>query len=137
MAIEDGEKFRNQDFDFYQGNSIPPEIEPVPPRSFPPMVATYVARQSWHYPLYFEDLSAERYGHHFGCIQPVVSYGKFMFDLAMLPYNMCLDPPCTVQYDLGLYRPGDEVPHLIYIPRWDCKAALFEVGVWTGLMFTP
>jgi hypothetical protein len=29
------------------------------------------------------------------------------------------------------------VPHLIYLPRWDCKAALFQVGVWTGLMFTP
>ena len=55
----------------------------------------------------------------------------------MLPYNVCLDPPYSIQYDLGLYRPGDEVPHLIYLPRWDCKAALFEAGVWTGLMFTP
>lgn len=137
MALVRGEEFRKQQFDFYQGDSAPPVIEEMSPRSFPPMVATYVARQSWHYPLYFEDLSAERYGHHFGCVQPIVSYGKFFADLAMLPYNVCLDPPYTIQYDLGLYRPGDEVPHLIYLPRWDCKAALFEAGVWTGLMFTP
>ena len=137
LAMLRGEEFRKQEFDFYQGDPTPPAVEQAPSRSFPPMVATYVARQSWHYPLYFEDLSAERYGHHFGCVQPIVSYGKFFVDLAMLPYNVCLDPPYSIQYDLGLYRPGDEVPHLIYLPRWDCKAALFEAGVWTGLMFTP
>jgi hypothetical protein len=106
-------------------------------RDFPPMVANYVARQTWHYPLYFEDISLERYGHHHGCFQPLVSYGKFMADLVLLPYNACLEPPCTVLYDMGMYRPGDEVPHLIYLPRPDCKAALFELGVWTGLMFLP
>jgi hypothetical protein len=137
LAMQRGEEFRKQEFDFYQGDATPPIMEETPKRSFPPMVATYVARQSWHYPLYFEDLAAERYGHHFGCVQPIVSYGKFIVDLAMLPYNVCLDPPYSIQYDLGLYRPGDEVPHLIYLPRWDCKAALFEAGVWTGLMFTP
>ena len=136
-ALKHGMEFRKQQFDIYPGESSPPTIQEMPTRAFPPMLATYVARQSWHYPLYFEDISAERYGHHFGCVQPFVSYGKFLADLAMLPYNICLDPPCTLQYDLGLYRPGDDVPHLIYLPRWDCKAAAFEAGVWTGIMFTP
>lgn len=137
LALQRGEEFRNQQLDFYQGDSTPPVLAEMPKRSFPPMVATYVARQSWHYPVYFEDLSAERYGLHHGCFQPIVSYGKFLADIALLPYNVCLDPPHSLQYDLGLYRPGDDVPHLIYLPRWDCKAALFEAGVWTGLMFTP
>ena len=136
-ALARGEEFRNQQFDQYPGDSVPLAVGAAMSRDFPPMVATYVARETWHYPLYFEDISLERYGLNHGCVQPIVSYGKFLADLALLPYNVCLDPPCTVQFDLGMYRPGDDVPHLIYLPRPDCKAALFEAAVWTGLMFTP
>jgi hypothetical protein len=136
-ALERGEEFRNQQFDILPGETTPRVQEDMPKREFPAMVSTYVARVNWHYPVYFEDMPLERYGHHHGCLQPVVSYGKFLADLVMLPYNMCLEPPCTIQYDLGLYRPGDCVPHLIYLPRPDCKAALFEAAVWTALMFVP
>jgi hypothetical protein len=137
LALERGEEFRTQQFDFYPGESYAPPAEPMPERAFAPMVAYYAARESWHYPLYFEDLSLERYGHDFGCVQPLASYSKFLTDLALVPYNMCLDPPLCVQYDLGLYRPGDDVPHLIYLPRPDLKAALFEIAVWTGLAYIP
>ncbi len=138
VAVERGEEFRKQRFDFYPGESHPPgELLELPTRDFPPMFATYVARVNWHYPVYFEDISLERYGHHFGCLQPAVSTGKFFIDLAMLPYNMYLDPPCEMQYTHGLYRPGDCVPHLIYLPRPDLHAALFAAGVWTGLLYLP
>jgi hypothetical protein len=136
-ALERGEEFRNQQFDILPGETIPRIQADMPKRDFPPMVANYVARLTWHYPVYFQDIALERYGHHHGCLQPFVSYGKFLADLAMLPYSVCLEPPCCIQYDLGLYRPGDDVPHLIYLPRPDCKAALFEAAVWTGLMFFP
>jgi hypothetical protein len=136
-ALERGEQFRRQEFDILPGDTPPRIPQEITTRNFPPMVVTYVARQSWHYPVYFEDMALERYGHHHGCLQPLVSYGKFLADLALLPYNVCLDSPCCIQYDLGLYRPGDDVPHLIYLPRPDCKAALFEAAVWTGLMLTP
>jgi len=136
MALKRGAEFRNQEFDLYPGDSQPQVVE-LSPREFPPTVYHYAAREIWHYPLYFGDLSAERYGHHFGCIQPVISYGKFVADLVMLPYNLCLDSPYSIQYDHGLYRPGDCVPHLIYLPRWDRRAAFFQAAVWTGLFYTP
>jgi hypothetical protein len=136
-ALQRSEEFRKQQFDVLPGESIPRIAQEMPKRDFPPMTATYVARQTWHYPLYFEDISLERYGLHHGCLQPFVSYGKFIADLVLLPYNMTLEPPCCVQYDFGMYRPGDDAPHLIYLPRPDCKAAIVEALVWTGLFFTP
>jgi hypothetical protein len=137
LAQERTQEFRKQQFDFYPGDTYPTEIDPVELRAFPPMVASYAARETWHYPDYFQDLPLERYGHTFGCVQPIVSYGKFLADLALLPYKVWLDPPCEPQYTMGLYRPGDCVPHLIYLPRPDCHAALFELGIWTGLAFLP
>jgi hypothetical protein len=137
LAKKHSEEFRAQEFDFYPGESYAPPAEPLPERAVAPIVAYYAARESWHYPLYFDDLALERYGHHFGCVQPLVSYGKFFTDLALLPYNMYLDPPWCVQYDLGLYRPGDDAPRLIYLPRPDLHAAIFEIAVWTGLAYMP
>jgi predicted metal-dependent hydrolase len=137
LAAERGEEFRKQEFEFHPGEAYPPPEEPLPPRPHQPIFAWYVARETWHYPDYFEDLALERYGHSFGCVQPAVSYVKFLADLALLPYNAWLNPPCARQYDLGLYRPGDCAPRLIYLPEWDPHAALFEVAVWWALLSIP
>ncbi len=137
LALVHGEEFRMQKFNFYPAESRTPTLEAVPDRAFAPLVATYAARESWHYPLYFEDIALERYGHNFGCAQPFVSYGKFLTDLVLLPYNMTLDHPTSMQYDHGLFRPGDDVPHLIYLPRPDAKAALVETVVLIGLAYFP
>ena len=42
--------------------------------------------------------------------------------IALLPYNLIMDPPWEAEYDLGYYRPGDRVPtDITYLP-------LFGVG---------
>jgi hypothetical protein len=33
-----------------------------------------------------------------------------MLQIAALPYNLIMDPPWEAQYDLGYYRPGDNIP---------------------------
>jgi hypothetical protein len=137
LALDRGDEFRNQRFDFYPGQANPPAVSPATPRFFPAMEASYVARETWRYPTYFEDLNLERYGNSFGIVQPAVSYGKFLADLAFLPYKVWLDRPYERQYTLGLCRPGDDVPHLIYLPEPNLGAAAFEAAVWTGLIFFP
>ncbi|MBI3464256.1 MAG: hypothetical protein HY000_14550 [Planctomycetes bacterium] len=137
LALERGKQFREQRFEFFPSQAYPTEIEPAQPRAFPPMQATYVAREEWHYPAYFEDINLERYGNRVPVAQPFLSYGKFLADLAFLPYKVWLDRPYERQYTLGLYRPGDEVPYMIYLPEPNLKAAAFEAGVWTGLIFFP
>jgi hypothetical protein len=72
------------------------------------------ASAACHRPLYFEDVNLERYGHNFGCVQPVISAGKFFGTLPLLPYLMFVEPQhccadCT--YTLGHYRPGTGAPH--------------------------
>jgi hypothetical protein len=90
-------------------------------------------------PLYFQDAALERYGHSveqfFGpagryftypvddptqstqrnqILQPVFSAGLFAFQIAALPYNLIVDPPWEAEYDLGYYRPGDQIPTDVY-----------------------
>src|SRR5262249_11267063 len=42
------------------------------------------------------------------------SIGLFAAQVALLPYNMFMDPPWEAEYDLGYYRPGDKVPTDVY-----------------------
>ncbi len=137
LALSRAKEFKEQSFEFYPNEPFPPAVEDMPPRVFPPMVATYAARVTWHYPAYFEDRKLERYGQHFGVFQPVVSYGKFLADLALVPYNMYLDPPYEIEYTLGLYRPGDCVPKLLYVPEPNLGAAAFEAAVIYGFLQLP
>ena len=60
-------------------------------------------------PLYFQDVSLERYGHQRCgyCAQTVRSGLKFYSDIIKLPLRMCADPPCQTVYALGYARPGD------------------------------
>ena len=60
-------------------------------------------------PLYFQDVSLERYGHQRCgyCGQTVRSGLKFYSDIIKLPLRMCADPPCQTVYALGYARPGD------------------------------
>lgn len=86
-------------------------------------------------PLYFEDASLERYGHTHGCLQPLVSLGKFSAQLVGLPYQMALHPIHERRYALGWYRPGECAPHKYYLPPWNTKAAITAGAAYTGLIF--
>jgi hypothetical protein len=106
------------------------------PRVFADTVFAWHPSNFHHYPLYFEDVALERYGHTYHpLVQPFVSIGRFSGQLVMLPYQMTLDPINKEVYALGYYRPGDCAPKLRYQVPWNGKAAAVEVGVLTGLFF--
>jgi hypothetical protein len=104
------------------------------PRSF--ACSTFLWRSSClcHKPLYFEDVSLERYGHTWGpFLQPVLSGAHFFLTVPTLPYKMGLTPPDECIYSLGYYRPGSCAPYYIDPLPLSTRAALFEMGAAVGL----
>lgn len=96
----------------------------------------WMASNLHHNPLYFEDVSLERYGHTYPYgLQPFVSLSKFSCQVVGLPYQMALNPAWCDEYALGYYRPGDCAPKLRYRIPWDKKAVCTAAGVYTGLVF--
>jgi hypothetical protein len=118
---------------------VPEEFVPLPPRNWSPDRKYFTAAATCHLPLYFQDAALERYGHSteqfFGplgrymtypvddprqsnqrnqIVQPIFSIGLFAAQIALLPYNLIMDPPWEAEYDLGYYRPGDIVPTDVY-----------------------
>ncbi len=107
----------------------------------------YVARESgakvlqwaptnlYHYPLYFEDPSLERYGHAYHpLVQPFASYGRFATQLVGLPYQMALHPVNSKQYTLGYYRPGECAPKKHYQIPFNEEATIVEVATIIGFI---
>ncbi len=114
---------------------VPEDWVPLPPRTWVAQRKYWAAAATCHLPLYFQDPVLERYGHSVEqfvgpigryltyplddptqstqrnqIIQPFFSVGLFAFQIAALPYNLIMDPPWEAQYDLGYYRPGDNIP---------------------------
>ena len=112
-----------------------PDREYVP-RNFAFTYYAWEPTNLYHYPIYFEDVPLERYGHtrHY-LIQPVFSGVKFAVQFLGIPYQMTLCPPLMKQYSLGYYRPGEFVPCKYYQIPWNAEAALVEAGVITGAYF--
>jgi hypothetical protein len=122
--------------------AVPEEFTPLPPRQWDPNRKYWAAAATCHMPLYFQDAALERYGQgveqalgpagrYFSyplddprqsnqrnqLLQPLFSAGLFIGQLAVLPYNMIMDPPWEAEYDLGYHRPGDRVPaDTYYLP---------------------
>ncbi|MGE5195360.1 MAG: hypothetical protein ACM3U2_22935 [Deltaproteobacteria bacterium] len=113
---------------------------PFIPRDFAHIHYCWEPTNMYHYPIYFEDVPLERYGHtrHY-LIQPFFSGAKFAVQLLGLPYQMTLDPVCSRQYSLGYYRPGECAPYKYYQIPLNAEAALVEAGVITGgyFLFAP
>ncbi|MFO0950503.1 MAG: hypothetical protein U0835_05000 [Isosphaeraceae bacterium] len=118
---------------------VPEEFVPLPKRDWNANRKYWAAAATCHLPLYFQDASLERYGYsleqRFGplgkymsiplddpkqskqrnqIVQPFFSAGLFAAQIALLPYNLIMDPPWEAEYDLGYYRPGDRVPTDVY-----------------------
>jgi hypothetical protein len=110
---------------------------PGEPRSTgEPILYQWQASNLYHYPLYFEDPSLERYGHtHENYLQPVVSVARFGVQLVGLPYQMTIDPVWKRRYTLGWYRPGECAPKQYEQIPWNTKAAINQAAVTTGLWF--
>ncbi|GAC1465993.1 MAG: hypothetical protein NVSMB9_06100 [Isosphaeraceae bacterium] len=118
---------------------VPEEFVPLPKREWNPNRKYWAAAATCHLPLYFQDATLERYGYSFEqrlgptgrflsypldsprqskqrnqLAQPFFSAGLFAAQIALLPYNLIMDPPWEAEYDLGYYRPGDRVPTDVY-----------------------
>ena len=105
-------------------------------RVFAPTTYAWAASNLSYNPLYFEDADLERYGHLYPeWVQPFASGGLFAVQVAALPYQMAIDPPCACVTPLGFHRPGDCVPTQKKAIPWNPRAAVKAAGVYTGLIF--
>jgi hypothetical protein len=87
-------------------------------------------------PLYFEDVTLERYGQeHHPLVQPFVSVGKFGGQLFGLPYQWVMHPPLEEVSPLGYYRPGEPAPEFLYQVPLNGEAALTTGAFYTGMIF--
>jgi division protein CdvB (Snf7/Vps24/ESCRT-III family) len=129
-AISRAEEFRQQQFDVYPVLRVWPEELPPAARQWAPMQAGYVARVNWYFPVYFDDINAERYGYHFGILQPFVSTARFYGDVLLWPYRAWLTPPWQPLSTEGLFRPGDDVPPALWLPPFDPFALAAAAGWW-------
>jgi len=118
---------------------VPEDWVPLAPRNWSPQRKYWAAAATCHLPLYFQDPVLERYGHSVEqfvgplgqyltypvddptqstqrnqILQPFFSAGLFGLQIVAWPYNLIMDPPWEAQYDLGYYRPGDNIPTDIY-----------------------
>lgn len=104
------------------------------PRQASPTVYQWAPTNFYHYPLYFEDPSLERYGHTYHpVVQPFASTGRFATQLVGLPYQMALHPIHSKQYALGYYRPGEYAPKKHYQIPFNEEATVVEVATIVGL----
>lgn len=108
--------------------------EEYQPRQASPTVYQWAPTNFYHYPLYFEDPSLERYGHTYHpVVQPFASTGLFATQLVGLPYQMALHPIHSKQYALGYYRPGEYAPKKHYQIPFNEEATVVEVATIVGL----
>jgi hypothetical protein len=124
--------------------AVPEDFVPIDQRRWSPTRKYWAAAATCHTPLYFQDAVLERYGQgveqalgpHWGrffsyplddpresvqrnqVLQPFYSTGKLALQIVAWPYNLIMDPPWESHYDLGYYRPGDQIPpDMTYLPH--------------------
>lgn len=104
---------------------------PFEDRRFSPMVSVFRGPNVHYHPLYFEQLSLERYGHHLGNpFQPIIAHGLFYADFMLLPYSLGKQPPWKCHNNEGLATPGDVVlPFRAYFPIWDREGVGLQTAV--------
>lgn len=117
--------------------SVNTDDDPITRSVHTPLLLQWQPSNLWYHPLYFEDAPLERYGHTYSPLicQTVVSTGRFVGQTVMFPYNATLRSPCSREYPLGYYRPGECAPHLKYCLPWNKEAAVHEALAVVGLVF--
>jgi hypothetical protein len=108
--------------------------DPYPGRHWPPMPEYAEPSYVCYGRLLFEQKSTERYGWDLGIIQPVVSTGAFLADMAILPYQIAMSPCRCYECSAGQCLPGDPVPYLIYPIELSATGGIAEAGVVLGLL---
>lgn len=102
-------------------------------RNWDKQTFSWKASELQHYPVYFEDLALERYGHSMGLLQPAWSAGIFFGQLLTFPYDLGSRPPFKEIYEIGHPRPGEETPRLLYQIPFNVGGGLSAAAAWTLL----
>ena len=103
-------------------------------RAIPEYFFQWTASGLTHNPLYFEDVSLERYGHT-RLFQPVFSGIHFYANVFALPYKIGVDGPRECIYTLGYKRPGRCVKPVRECAPLSLKGAVLQAGAATGVVF--
>ncbi len=100
-------------------------------------LALWAAPKFYHKPLYFEEPNLERYGQHVGgpLFQSTVSAAHFFGRIPLLPYMIGKDSPCSCDYTLGRYRPGNCNPTSIGLPELSYRGLFYQGLFTTGAAF--
>ncbi|WP_145255999.1 hypothetical protein [Planctomycetes bacterium Pan216] len=109
---------------------------PFEARQFAPTASIFKGPNVHYHPLYFEQVSLERWGQNYGnLVQPAIAQGKFWLDLIFVPYSIGKNPPWTCQTGNGQPMPGDIVlPYRILPPYPDPGGIALECAT-MGLIF--
>ncbi|MFO0949014.1 MAG: hypothetical protein U1D30_24405 [Planctomycetota bacterium] len=100
-------------------------------RQFLPSQGDFYAGSVHHHPLYFEQLTVERYGQSMGnLVQPWISNVMFYADFFSLPYSLAKTPPWECLSNEGYAQPGDIVlPFRVLCPVYDNKGMALQLAV--------
>ena len=93
------------------GDSLPHSRLAMNRMDWPDIAFWWVPTEFSHWPLYFDDIPLERYGQT-SCrlAQPGLSGVHFFGNVALLPYELLVDLPCSRITQLGYHRPGSDAP---------------------------
>lgn len=94
-----------------------------------------VAGDFCYRPLYFEEKNLERYGRHWGPVQPIVSGARFFTTVPALPYLMAVNHPRTCYSWQQPYPAGFHAPRVPERPPISIAGATVESSVLIGLIF--
>ena len=86
-------------------------------------------------PLYFEHVNLERYGHHYGVLQPAVSAAHFFGRIPAIPYMRGAQAGHRRNDVVGLNRPGGRDPYRAHRPPVSLRGALYQGAATAGFIF--
>jgi len=104
-----------------------------------PRPQTVVAWTPWkicYRPLYFEEVSLERYGCNLGIAQPGISAAHFFFGAGLIPYKIISRFPTSCECSNGFSRCGDAPPPGYEDYRIHLDAAAVEAAILTGIVLS-
>ena len=109
--------------------------EPYPGRHWPQMAKLVEPVFVIHERLLFEQQNLERGLWEFGVLTPVLSTGKFYWDVLALPYHAATRPCQQYDTSAGKCLPGDPTPFFLYPVEFSVSGLAAEAAVVTGAFF--
>ena len=108
---------------------------PYPGRHWPEMAKLVEPNFLVHGRLLFEQQNLERGLWEFGVLTPVLSTGKFYWDVLALPYHAATRPCQQYDTSAGKCLPGDPTPFFLYPPEFSVTGLAAEAAVITSGFF--